>query len=306
MERNAWLGVEVRHLAALAAVWRTGSFRGAAEDLGYVQSAVSQQIARLERVVGARLVERTRGHASVALTPAGEVLLEHAEGILARLRTAQADLGRLAGGEREAVLRVGVHESVAARVLPEVLPALARGDPPVRVTALGPSAGDDAARQVAVGELDAAFEQLPVEAGPLEQLEVLRDTPLLLVPADSPLARRPDPPSAAEIARLPLIEHGAWRMLTPLDDGGHAPRFVQRSNLDSVVQALVAAGAGAAIVPRLAFGEDRQGVAAIDLGDVLPPVRIALLWHRDRDSEALRRLREAVARALPSGAAVAA
>jgi molybdate transport repressor ModE-like protein len=106
MERNAWLGVELRHLAALSAVCRTGSFRSAADDLGYVQSAVSQQIARLEHVVGARLLERTRGHSEVTLTPAGEILLEHTKSILARLRTAQAELGRLGGGERETVVRL--------------------------------------------------------------------------------------------------------------------------------------------------------------------------------------------------------
>jgi molybdate transport repressor ModE-like protein len=107
MERNGWMGVEVRHLAALAAVHRTGSFRGAADELGYVQSAVSQQIARLELVVGVRLVERTRGHATVELTAAGEVLLGHAHGILARLHAAQTDLGRLGAREQEKVVYVG-------------------------------------------------------------------------------------------------------------------------------------------------------------------------------------------------------
>jgi molybdate transport repressor ModE-like protein len=106
MERNNWLGVELRHLAALAAVCRTGSFRGAADELGYVQSAVSQQIARLEHVIGVRLLERMRGHGEVTLTPAGEIVLEHAENIFARLRAAQDDLGRLAAAEREKVVRI--------------------------------------------------------------------------------------------------------------------------------------------------------------------------------------------------------
>src|SRR5262245_11060667 len=120
MERNRWLGADLRHLAALAAVRRNGSFRGAAYELGYVPSAVSQQIARLEQAVGMRLLERRSGRIGVTLTEAGELLVEHAEAIVARLRAAQSDLERIAG-DGEPVLRVGIYESVAARVLPRLL-----------------------------------------------------------------------------------------------------------------------------------------------------------------------------------------
>src|ERR671936_2785394 len=98
MEPDRWLGIELRHLTALEAVAREGSFGRAAKSLGYTQSAVSQQIATLERIVGARLIERPGGPKPVSLTEAGRLLLGHAESITARLQAAQADLSALAGG----------------------------------------------------------------------------------------------------------------------------------------------------------------------------------------------------------------
>src|SRR5260370_7326656 len=77
------LGVELRHLHALQAIAREGSFSRAAVALGYTQSAVSQQIAALERAVGERLIERPGGPRPVSLTEAGRLLLGHAEAILA-------------------------------------------------------------------------------------------------------------------------------------------------------------------------------------------------------------------------------
>src|SRR5579885_556907 len=96
---DPWLGVELRHLAALQALADTGSFGRAAEELGYTQSAVSQQIATLERRVGARLVERPGGPRPVSITEAGALLLRHADSILSRLQAAQADLQALQAGE---------------------------------------------------------------------------------------------------------------------------------------------------------------------------------------------------------------
>src|SRR5215212_866939 len=82
MEPDSWLGVELRHFLALEAVAREGSFGKAATALGYTQSAVSQQIATLERIVGHRLIERPGGPKPVSLTEAGRLLLRHAESIM--------------------------------------------------------------------------------------------------------------------------------------------------------------------------------------------------------------------------------
>src|SRR5207245_6806349 len=111
MESDGWLGVELRHLAALEAVAQTGAFGRAAQRLGYTQSAISQQIAMLERIVGERLVERPGGSRPVTFTEAGRILLRHAESIVARLQAAQADLASLSSGEAGS-LSIGTFQSV--------------------------------------------------------------------------------------------------------------------------------------------------------------------------------------------------
>jgi DNA-binding transcriptional LysR family regulator len=90
-----WAGVELRHLVALRAVAQEGSFRRAALRLGYVQSAISHQIAGLESLTGKRLIDRSRGTRPLAMTPAGEILLAHADVVIARVRAAQAELAAL-------------------------------------------------------------------------------------------------------------------------------------------------------------------------------------------------------------------
>ena len=108
MSADGLVGVEARHLAALQAIAEERSFSRAAERLGYAQSAVSQQIAALERAVGLKLVERPGGPRPVSLTEAGEIVLRHADRLLARLGALRADLDQLVGG------RVG-HASAWAR-----------------------------------------------------------------------------------------------------------------------------------------------------------------------------------------------
>src|SRR5205085_4168001 len=112
--------VDLRLFAALDAVGRTHSFVAAARELGYTQSAISQQIARLERAVGQKLVERPGGPRPVALTEAGTLLLRHADAIVAQLDAAEADMSALAEGAA-GPLRVGILQSVGARILPALL-----------------------------------------------------------------------------------------------------------------------------------------------------------------------------------------
>src|SRR5919197_424332 len=113
MESDRWLGLDLRHLVALKTIADEGAFGRAADRLGYTQSAVSQQIATLERVVGLRLIDRPGGPRPISLTEAGRILLRHAEAIDARLRAAKADMEALRAGEAGRVRNRKVHSGRA-------------------------------------------------------------------------------------------------------------------------------------------------------------------------------------------------
>lgn len=278
------------------------SFRGAAERLGYVQSAVSQQIAQLERLVGARLVERARGHAPpLALTEAGALLLEHGAQILAQLDAAHADLRALADGASQTI-RLGVIQSVAATLLPAALVDLRSSGTDLTVEVVEAPSDRDLFTRVENGELDAAFAELPLLDGPFEGDEVLVDPCVLLVAAGSERATAGSPQRLEELAELPLIRIQGWPMLdlveAHLRATGVEPRFALSADANATVQALVAAGVGAAIMPRLAIAGDDPRVVTLGVGDLLPPRRLALYWHRDRKrTGALEHFHAAVARA---------
>ena len=281
MEPDRWLGVELRHFLALEAVARTGSFAKAAASLGYTQSAVSQQIAALERMVGQRLVERPGGPKPVSLTEAGRLLLTHADAIAARVAAAQADLDALGKGEA-GTLRVGVFQSVGQRILPELMRRYLGAWPEVEVTLTESADDEELLALVERGDLDLTFADLPVTEGPFEWVELLRDPYVLVVAADSPLAGRDKPPTLREIGELDLISHKHCRTVKRLEPMfGRPLDFVFRSDHNQTVQALVAAGVGSALVPRLTMDLEDPTTALIDMPK-LPPRVIALAWHRDR------------------------
>ncbi len=281
---DSQLGVEPRHLAALAAVDDTGSFRGAAARLAIAQSAVSHRVAQLERLVGIELVERTRGPGRVRLTEAGKLLRAHAGQMLAQLDAAMADLRSVANAAAP-VLRVGAYESVASRILPSALKCFARVAPEASVLLYEDPDWPQFFPMVADGRLDVAFADLPLEPGPFAFQELMHDPCMLLLPAASELADLDRQPTLAEIAALPLIA-GSWPMQRLINDylrtAGAEPQYVYRAELNSGVQSLVAEGLGAALVPQLSANVDDPRVVAISLAGVLPSRRIALYWHSER------------------------
>jgi DNA-binding transcriptional LysR family regulator len=281
MESDSWLGVELRHFLALEAVAREGSFGRAATALGYTQSAVSQQIAALERIVGQRLIERPGGPKPVSLTEAGRLLLIHADAIAARVAAAQADLTALAEGQA-GTLRVGVFQSVGQRILPEVMRRYLRAWPQVKVTLTESADDTELLGFVERGELDLTFSDLPLVEGPFESVELMRDPYVLVVPADSPLAADDATPTLREIAELDLIGHKHCRTIQRLEATFRRPlQFVFQSDHNQTVQALVASGVGSALVPRLTMDPEDESTALVELPKV-PPRVIAFAWHRDR------------------------
>jgi DNA-binding transcriptional LysR family regulator len=277
-----WLGVELRHLAALEAVARNGSFGGAARELGYTQSAVSQQIAQLERIVGQRLFHRPGGPRPVEPTEAGLLLLGHADSIVAQLDAARADMAALAEGEA-GTLRVGIYQSVGARLLPALLTRFRAQWPRVGVRVREESDAAELLRLLEHGELDLSFADLPLEEGPFEWAELLQDPYVLLVSARSELASLESAPSLREVAKLPLI----GRRSTDEPErhlAGRVPEVnvVFRTDDNGTLAALVAEGLGAAIEPRLVVDPRDRDVKMLSFGSRIPPRTIVLAWHRDR------------------------
>ncbi|MBV9359380.1 MAG: LysR family transcriptional regulator [Chloroflexi bacterium] len=287
MQTNIWTQVELRHLAALQAVAQTGAFGRAANQLGYTQSSVSQQIATLEQLVGQRLVERTRGSSVVELTEAGRLLLRHADAIMARLHSAEADFAAYAAGTA-GELRVGVFQSVGTRILPELLRDFMSAWPGVRVRPF--EADDDQALLSAIeqGRLDLAFAMLPLPDGPVAARELLRDPYLLLVPSSWPVARRAagGPVALDLLAGLPLVNFESCRTAVSVEDElrrrGQQPEVVFRSDNNGAVQGMVAAGLGVAVMPRLTINERDERVTVLELPADFPPRIVCLVWHRDR------------------------
>ena len=285
MERDGWLGVEVRHLAALRAVAHEGSFGGAALALGYTQSAVSQQIATLERAVGERLVERPGGPRRVSLTEAGAVLLRHAERIVAGMEAAWADVRAVASGEAGEI-RVGTYQSVGARILPDVMRDFVAERPGVEVVLHESGSDQELLDLLERGELDLAFTVLPLPAGPFEAVELLCDPYVLMVRAGSDLATQEGGVCLGDLAGVPMMASrhcisGAYteELVRSL---GVDLNIVFRSDDNGTVQGLVGAGMAAALVPLLAVEVSDERVELLRVAEELPDRRIALAWHRDR------------------------
>ncbi len=279
--------LDAHRLAVLAEVAHAGSIAGAAQRLSFTPSAVSQQLAKLERDVGARLLHRhARG---VTLTPVGEALLGHAETIVGELRTAERTVRALLG-EEPAQLTVGTFASAGSTLVPAALADFRRDHPAValRLLDLEPP---DGYGLVSSRDLDLLITHrypgapLPDPRGLTRKL--LRSERFrLILPAGHPKAR-------ARRLTLRALSGEDWISGSPgapnrgcleqlADAAGVALRVAYETRDYQVVLALVEAGLGIAFVPEGVLA--RLGPARIEVRDAADarPVREIFLVHHRR------------------------
>jgi DNA-binding transcriptional LysR family regulator len=298
--------IDAHRLAVLREVARAGSFAGAAAALHHTPSAVSQQIAALERGADVVLVQRsTRG---VTLTDAGRVLLATADAIHAELQLAAQQLRALQADGPQA-LTVVTFPSAGEPLLAPALTAMTVSGQPVEVTVIE-AEPDEALGSVRDGQADLALvyhfhspqppRAWPAAAGPGSYTALVADPLRLLVPAGHPLAGRAAV-SLAEFACERWIHGwgdtgGVLDMLAAVS--GFQPRVACRSSDYRFMSALVGAGVGVALVSSLAL-TGRPDVR--DLQITPQPTRYvgAYLPRRHRPNPAAERLLAALhARAL--------
>jgi LysR family hydrogen peroxide-inducible transcriptional activator len=270
---------QLRYLAALA---RHRHFGRAAEECAVTQPALSMQIRELEKELGVDLVERRPGE--VILTETGIEVARRAEHMLAAARDL-ADFARHSSGPLSGQLRLGVIPTLAPYLLPQVLPALQRRYPELRVE-LRETQTRQLMGELTRGALDAVLLALPANERDIESIRLFDDPFLLAVPASDP---RPAGKlvSARDIdrERLILLEEGHCLRDQALDYCAGTRRDLGLSlgatSLATVMQ-MVANGHGVTLVPRVAVDvevrDDR--VKLLRFSSPAPGRTVGLAWRR--------------------------
>ena len=273
--------LDVRRMRVLREVAAQGSFSAAAEVLAYTQSAVSQQIAALEREAGTKLVDR--GSRGIRLTDAGRALVVHADAIVSRLSAAQAELEAIAG-LRGGRLRLVAFPSVAASLMPPAIARFRDAHPAVELS-LRPGEPDDGLALIKGGEADIALGvempdacQTPIPG--ITRTALLDDPMYALLPAGHPLAVR-------RRLRLEELAGESWIvgsmsqscpdstiLLRACAVAGFEPNVAFESEDYLATQGFVAAGVGVSLVPDLACVTLRDDVVVRSLGSGAPSRRI--------------------------------
>jgi DNA-binding transcriptional LysR family regulator len=278
------LALQLRQLAALAAVVEETSFSRAADRLGYTQSAVSQQIAALEKLLGERLLIRPERTTPLTLTPAGQIVLAYAHEAIGRVRSMSAELAALRDG-KTGLLRLGVYQSVGASILPTLVRRYALTSGGVELQVHDAVADFELFRVLEAGDLDLAFAIFPLPDGPFEGEELFADHYYVVLRKDSPLARHPCV-REEELHRLPIVCfrrcRGTQQALEHLRGRGIAPDVAFQSDDNGTVLGLVRAGLGAGLLPSLCATtyDLRNDLVARPLEPAELVRRSGLAWHR--------------------------
>jgi DNA-binding transcriptional LysR family regulator len=282
--------IDLRNLRALVAVADQGSFRGAARSLGYTQSAISHQIALLERGLEAPMFVRPGGRGAITLTAAGDAVYRRARRVLGEVETLGADVAAIKSGERQ-TLRIGVFQTATTELLPGALRTLREQRPDVEVVL---SEIDDNARtfdQMAAGRLELAFLVNPEPDDRITSIPLLDDPWVILTRRDSELA-------AVRVPTFDLLDgvdvvawNRRWRTQMELERAWRrraiSPRVVYRTDDNLALQRLVAAGYGHACLDRLsASGAVEPSLTWLEPKEILVPRTIALCHPRHRDASA--------------------
>jgi molybdate transport repressor ModE-like protein len=281
--------IDVRRLRVLRALAEHGTVAAAAQALHLTPSAVSQQLAALEREIGQPVVER-RGRGLV-LTGAGHVLLEHAHALFAQLERAEADVAAHGRGELGTVV-VGAFPTALAAVAAPAARALAESHPRLRVTLLDVESPHCFAA-LAEEQIDLAISMESASAPAPDDPRFAR-WPLLDDPLDAVLPAGHELAARSTIA-LDALAGETWVGPSPGTSclevtlagcaaAGFTPQLVHRTNDFAALMTFVAAGLGVALVPRLAQGQIPADVAVVPLRGTPPARRVFAATRRGSEA----------------------
>ncbi|GAQ58880.1 LysR family transcriptional regulator [Streptomyces acidiscabies] len=287
--------IEARRLHILRAVADHRTVTAAAAALYLTPSAVSQQLAALEQETGHRLVER--GAKGVRLTPAGEILLGHTNAVLAQLERAEAELAAYSNGEAGTVTVAAFATGIALVVAP-AMTRLARTAPGIRLR-VQDAEGDASLPMVLDRQVDVAV-AVEYRGAPAADDPRLTHVPLYAEPFDAVL---PSHHRLADTPEVPLAELAKDTWVGPYpgnpchdvavlacENAGFQPRMEHASDDFRAVVALVAVGAGVALVPRSALlGTDLAGVRVRPVDGVAPTRRVFAAIRRGAETHPLIR-----------------
>ena len=270
--------METHQLRYFLAVTQTGRFTGAAKACNVSQPSLSLQIANLEQELGGPLFDRNRK--GVKLTARGETFLPRVKSILDEMESAREDAKALSGLSLGKV-SLGCMPTTGAHLLPPILTAFRKIHPKIQIQ-LKEESSPGLALDLQQGDLELALvDDAGLRPG-LEKQVLLTEGLALAFPARHPLAKKKEL-GLRQVADEPFIlmkpGHG-FRQITLeyFRKAGLEPKVIFESDGIETVQALVAAGLGISLVPRMVA--DYPGVAYVELSQPAASRTLYLTWRK--------------------------